>query len=113
MARSTKGLYKGGSTWWMTYFDALEKHQWESCKVSNKSEAEKRLTERRKEALDGVLPTRAFKSVSLEDFLDDYLKHMAHQRGVATKGYHKRILSGILGNPPIHALTVKVLEDYR
>lgn len=113
MARSTKGLYKRGPVWWMTYRDTLGQQRFESCKTANKGEAEKRLTERRKEALDGVLPTRAFKSVSLEDLLDDYLKHMNHQRGVATKKYHVAHFKRILGNPPIHALTVKVLEDYR
>lgn len=113
MARSTKGLYKRGSVWWMTYRDALGQQRFESCKTSNKAEAEKRLVERRKEALEGVLPTQAFKPVSLDQLFDDYLKYVAHQRGVATKRYHVAHFKRILGNLPIHALTVKVLEDYR
>ena len=88
MARSTKGLYKRGPVWWMTYRDALGEQRFESCKTTNKEDADKRLINRRKEALVGVLPTQVFKPVSLEQILDEYLKHVAHQRGVATKRYH-------------------------
>ena len=37
MARSTKGLYKRGHVWWMTYCDAIGAQRFESCKTSNKS----------------------------------------------------------------------------
>jgi len=113
MARSTKGLYKRGRTWWMTYFDALGTQQWESCKTINKGEAEKLLVVRRKEALEGILPAPTIKPVSLEQLFEEYLKHVAHQRGVQVKRYHVAHFKRILGNPPIHALTVKTLEDYR
>lgn len=99
--------------WWMTYFDAVGKQHWESCKTSNKAEAEKRLVDRRREAIEGILPTKAFKAVPLDELFDEYLKHVAHQRGVQTKRYHVAHFKRILGNPPIHSLTVKVLEDYR
>ncbi|MCA9452559.1 MAG: site-specific integrase [Nitrospira sp.] len=113
MARSTKGLYKRGPVWWMTYRDALGKQQYESCKTTGKAQAEKRLIDRRKEAMEGILPTQTFKPVSLGDFFADYLKHVGHQRSVETKEYHVTHFKRILGNPPIHTLTVKVLEDYR
>ncbi|HBP90923.1 MAG TPA: tyrosine-type recombinase/integrase [Nitrospirales bacterium] len=113
MARSTKGLYKRGPVWWMTFRDALGKQQFESCKTTNKSEAEKRLIDRRKEAMEGILPTQAFKPVPLDDFFADYLKHVSHQRSVETKEYHVAHFKRILGNPPIHAITVKMLEEYR
>lgn len=56
MARSTKGLYKRGNVWWITYFDALGHQRFESSKSSNKRDAEKRLVDRRKEAHEGLLP---------------------------------------------------------
>ena len=113
MARSTKGLYKRGRIWWMTFNDALGQQRWESCKTTNKSEAEKRLIERRKEALEGIVPTPRAKPIGLKAFLDEYAQHVAHQRGVHTKHLHIQHLTRILGNPPIHTLTVKVLERYR
>ena len=58
MARSTKGLYKRNAIWWMTYRDALGRQRFESCRTHNKREAESRLIERRKEALEGLVPAR-------------------------------------------------------
>jgi hypothetical protein len=37
--------------WWMTYRDAVGTQRFESCKTSNKKDAEQRLIDRRKEAL--------------------------------------------------------------
>jgi len=113
MARSTKGLYKRNNTWWRTYADALGAQRFESCKTSNKDEAEKRLIKRRHEALEGIVPTPAMKPIGLSEFLDDYLEFVSTQRGVRTKRYHVQHLKRVLGNPPIHTLTVKMLENYR
>jgi len=88
MARSTKGLYKRGPVWWMTYRDALGTQRFESCKTSNKSEAEKQLTNRRKEAMECLRPQPVLKAVGLEVLLEEYLPHMSHQRGVPTKWLH-------------------------
>lgn len=113
MARSTKGLYKRNKTWWMTYADVLGVQRWESCKTSNKDIAQGQLIVRRKEALEGILPARAIKPVGLDTFLDEYLSFVATQRGVRTKRFHVQHLKRILRNPPIHTLTVKMLEDYQ
>jgi integrase len=113
MARSTKGLYKRGSVWWMTYRDALGTQRFESCKTSNKSEAEKRLVDRRKEAMEGIRPEPVMKAVGLEVLFEEYLKHMGHQRGVRTKRLHVQHFARIWENPPLHTLTVKVVEEYR
>ena len=67
MARSTRGLYKRVKTWWMTYRDALETQRFESCKTSNKKDAERRLVDRRKEAQEGVLPAAPIKPLSLDE----------------------------------------------
>src|SRR6478672_4394628 len=67
MARSTKGLYKRGNVWWITYFDALNHQRFESSKSSNKKDAEKRLVDRRKEAHEGLLPAPPIKALSLMD----------------------------------------------
>ena len=56
MARSTRGLYKRGNVWWMTYCDAIGTQRFEFCKTSNKKDAEMRLVDRRKEAQEGLLP---------------------------------------------------------
>ena len=65
MARSTKGLYKRGRIWWMTYRDALGEQQFESCRTVNKAEAERMLVNRRKEAMEGIRPEPALKAVGL------------------------------------------------
>jgi hypothetical protein len=113
MARSTMGLYKRGPVWWMTYCDAIGTQRFESCKSSNKKEAEHRLVDRRKEAQEGLLPAAPIKPLSLTDLQQRYLDFVGHQRGVATKQIHFAHFMRVWGNPPIHTLTVEVLDQYR
>jgi integrase len=113
MARSTKGLYKRGNVWWITYFDALGHQRFESSKSSNKKDAEKRLIDRRKATHDGLLPTPPIKPLSLTDLQQRYLDFVGHQRGVATKHIHFAHFTRVWGNPPIHSLTVELLDQYR
>jgi integrase len=97
----------------MTFRDALGTQRFESCKTSNKAEAENRLIERRKEAMEGLRPEPVLKAVGLGDLFVEYLKHMGHQRGLRTKRLHVQHFGRLLGNPPIHTLSVKVVEEYR
>ncbi|HEV8328464.1 MAG TPA: tyrosine-type recombinase/integrase, partial [Nitrospiraceae bacterium] len=113
MARSTKGLYKRGHVWWITYFDALSHQRFESSKSSNKRDAEKRLVDRRKEAHEGLLPAPPIKPLSLEELRQRYLSFVGSQRGVATKHIHFAHFMRVWGTPPIHTLTVEVLDHYR
>jgi len=113
MARSTKGLYKRNEIWWMTYRDAIGTQRFESCKTSNKREAEKRLIDRRKEAQEGLLTAAPIKPLSIDELRQRYLDFVAHQRGVATKRIHFAHFARVWGNPPIHSLTVDVLDQYR
>lgn len=113
MARSTKGLYKRGNVWWITYFDALGRQRFESSKSSNKRDAEKRLVDRRKEAHEGLLPAPPIKPLALDELKERYLAFVSHQRGVATKHIHFAHFTRVWGNPLIHTLTVEVLDLYR
>ncbi len=113
MARSTRGLYKRGDKWWMTYRDAVGTQRFESCKTSNKKAAEQRLIDRRKEAQEGLAPAAPIKPLALEDLQERYLSFVGHQRGVATKKIHFAHFKRVWGNPPIHTLTVEVLDHYR
>src|SRR6185295_15026168 len=113
MARSTKGLYKRGNKWWMTYRDAIGTQRFESCKTSNKKEAEQRLVNRRKEAQEGIAPAPAIQPLALEDLQERYLSFVGHQRGVTTKHIHFAHFRRVWGNPPIHSLTVDILDQYR
>ncbi len=113
MARATRGLYKRGNQWWMTYRDAIGRQRFESCKTANKKEAEQRLIDRRKEAQEGLAPAAPIKPLALEALQARYLSFVGHQRGVATKYYHFAHFRRVWGNPPIHSLTVEVLDQYR
>lgn len=113
MARSTRGLYKRGDKWWMTYRDAIGVQRFESCKTANKKDAEQRLIERRKEAMEGITPVPPIKPLALDDLQERYLTFVGHQRGVATKKIHFAHFKRVWGNPPIHTLTVEVLDRYR
>ncbi len=113
MARSIRGLYKRGNKWWMTYRDAIGIQRFESCKTSNKKAAEGRLIDRRKEAMEGLLPAAPIEPLALEDLKERHLSFVGHQRGVATKHYHFAHFTRVWGNPPIHSLTVEVLDQYR
>lgn len=113
MARSTRGLYKRGEVWWMTYRDAISTQRFESCKTANKKEAEQLLIVRRKEAQEGLVPAPPIKPLALEELQHRYLDFVGHQRGIATKKIHFAHFKRVWGNPPIHALTVEVLDQYR
>jgi hypothetical protein len=113
MARSTKGLYKRSHKWWMTYCDAMGTQRFESCKTTNKKEAERRLIDRRKEVMEGIVPAPPMKPLALADLQKRYLAFVGHQRGVATKQIHFAHFKRVWSNPPIHSLTVEVLDQYR
>lgn len=113
MARSTRGLYKRGNVWWMTYRDAIGTQRFESCKAANKKEAEQQLIVRRKEAQEGLVPAAPIKPLALEELQERYLAFVGHQRGVATKKIHFAHFKRVWGNPPIHTLTVDLLDQYR
>jgi hypothetical protein len=72
----------------MTYRDAIGAQRFESCKTSNKKEAERRLIDRRKEAMEGIVPAPPIKPLALDDLKARYLAFVGHQRGVATKHIH-------------------------
>jgi len=97
----------------MTYRDAIGVQRFESCKTSNKKAAEGRLIDRRKEAQEGIAPAPPIQPLALEDLQTRYLSFVGHQRGVATKKIHFAHFKRVWGNPPIHALMVEVLDQYR
>lgn len=97
----------------MTYRDALGKQRFESCKTSNKKDAEQRLRDRRNEASEGLVPAPPIKALALEGLQERYLSFVGHQRGVATKHIHFAHFKRVWSNPPIHTLTVEVLDQYR
>lgn len=113
MARSTRGLYKRGNTWWMTYQDAIGAQRFDSCKTTNKKEAEQRLMLCRKETLEGIVPAPAIKPIALDDLKQRYLAFVGYQRGVATKKIHCAHFTRVWGNPPIHTLIVDILDHDR
>lgn len=113
MARSTRGLYKRGNTWWMTFRDAIGEQCFESCETTNKKAAEQRLMLSRKDTLEGIVPAPAIKPIALDDLKQRYLAFVEHPRGVATKKIHCAHFTGVWGNPQIHTLTVDILDHYR
>jgi integrase len=97
----------------MTYRDAMGAQRFESCKTGNKKDAEQRLIDRRKEAQEGRTPAAPIKPLALEDLQMRYLSFVGHQQGVATRRYHFAHFKRVWRNPPIHTLTVEVLDQYR
>ena len=51
--------------------------------------------------------------LSLAELATRYLAYVAHQRALSTKRIHFAHFRRVLGNPPIHTLTVEVLDRYR
>ena len=54
--RRTKGLYKRGRVWWMCYKDVNCKVRRESTETTSQKEAEYKLSCRRKEVEEGMIP---------------------------------------------------------
>jgi len=97
----------------MTYRDAVGRQRFESCRTANKKQAEQCLIERRKEAMEGLLPAAPIQPLALDALKDRYLEFAGHQRGIETKRIHFAHFTRVWGNPPIHSLTVEVLDQYR
>jgi integrase len=97
----------------MTYRDAIGIQRFESCKTSNKKEAEQRLIDRRKESMEGTLPAPRIKPFPLDELKQRYLAFVDHQRAVNSKKIHFAHFARVWGNPLIHTLTVEVLDHYR
>jgi hypothetical protein len=95
----------------MTYRDAIGIQRFESCKTANKKEAEQRLIDRRKEAMEGIAPAAPIKPLALADLQARYLSFVNYQRGVRTKKIHFAHFTRVWGNPPIQALTVEALDQ--
>ena len=100
------------NVWWMTYCDALGKRRFESHKTPNKKDAEQRLIDQRKEASEGLVPAPPIKPIALEDLKERYLAFAGHERGVVTKRTHFVHFMRVWGNPPIHTITVEVVDQY-
>ncbi len=102
MARSTKGLYKRGNIWWMTYFDASASSGLSPVRLpTKKTRKGDWLIDARKRSKGCFQPHRLSRS-PLEDLQERYLSFVGHQRGVATKHYHFAHFTRVWGNPPIH-----------
>ena len=60
-----------------------------------------------------MLPAPPVKPLALDEFRQRYLDFVGHQRGVETKQIPFAHFARVWGNPPIHSLTVEVLDRYR
>jgi integrase len=60
-----------------------------------------------------LLPEARIQPLSLGELATRYLAFVAHQRALSTKRIHFAHFRRILGNPPIHSLTVETLDLYR
>jgi integrase len=114
--RATKGIYRRGKTYWITYkgLDGVQK--FESARSTLKADAEYLLACRRKEVAEGTppaVPTRKQYSTTFADLAKRYLEFCAAQRDIKSKAGRVNQLVKEFGNVKLVSFTLATVEGYQ
>jgi Site-specific recombinase XerD len=113
--RKTKGIFKRGRIYWITYtgIDGLQK--WESSKSAEKKDAEYLLACRRKEVSEGTAPLIPAKrmNATFSDLATKYDAFVQNQRAYKTKKNFIDNLVREFGSIKLQNFSLSLLEAYQ
>jgi len=114
MARS-KGIYKRKDSpyWWIEYTGPDGRRRQVSTKTNVKAEAEYLLSCRRKESMEGVIPSRNKKPALFSQLIKEYLSWTEHQKAFQSKRNRVNLLLTEFGDVPLTVFTTKALEQFQ
>jgi len=119
MAKKTKGLYKRGNVWWMTYVDASGVQQWESTRSKSKTEAEYILSKLQVDVKEGKEPgileqvkQKASKH-TFEDLCKKYMAFCQNQKDYKNKSYLIDQLKSEFIGKTMRQITLLEVEEYQ
>ncbi|WP_305044511.1 tyrosine-type recombinase/integrase [Geoalkalibacter sp.] len=115
-AKNSKGIYRRGKVWWITYQGLDGKQHFESSGSQLKADAEYLLACRRKAIGEGTAPPvtgRRAMNTTFAELADRYLEFVAGQKAVAAKRIFIRELKNEFGAVKLNALTLSAVETWQ
>ncbi|MGE4406027.1 tyrosine-type recombinase/integrase [Pseudomonas sp.] len=115
-AKNSKGLYRRGKVWWLTYVGIDGKQHFESSGSHLKADAEYLLACRRKAIAEGAAPSvisRRTMNTTFAELADRYLEFVAAQKAVAAKRIFVKELKNEFGAVKLNALTLAAVEGWQ
>ncbi|WP_282753958.1 integrase [Desulfuromonas thiophila] len=116
MARRTRGLYKRGKIWWLTYQGTDGKQYFESSGSQIKADAEFLLNKRRLAIAEGSQPLdtlRKAKQTTFAALADEYERFIAGQKSAAVKRLFLREMRAEFGTVRLSALNLAAVENWK
>lgn len=114
--RTTKGIYRRGKIYWITYQGLDGKQHFESSRSSLKADAEYLLACRRKEIAEGTPPAAPIRkrySTTFEELAKRYLEFCAPQRDFKSKEGRVKQLVREFGNVKLVSFNLAMVEAYQ
>ena len=87
-AKNSKGIYRRGRVWWITYQGLDGKQHFESSGSALKADAEYLLACRKKAIAEGTAPpitSRRVQKTTFNELAERYLEFIQGQKAIATK----------------------------
>ncbi|GAB6083820.1 site-specific integrase [Desulfuromonas carbonis] len=115
-AKNSRGLYRRGKIWWLTYQGLDGKQHFESSGSALKGDAEYLLACRRKAIAEGTAPPvtgRRIANTTLAELADRYLEFVQGQKAAATKRGFIRELKAEFGGVKLNSLSLAVVEGWQ
>jgi integrase len=115
-AKNSKGLYRRGKTWWITYQGLDGKQRFESSGSTLKADGEYLLACRRKAIAEGTAPPvtgRRAMNTTFAELTERYLEFVQGQKSFATKKGFIRELKEEFGPVKLNGLTLAAVEAYQ
>jgi integrase len=115
-AKNSKGIYRRGKVWWITYQGLDGKQHFESSGSAMKADAEYLLACRRKAIAEGTAPAvtgRRAMNVTFGELADRYLDFVQGQKALATKKGFIRELKEEFGAVKLNALSLAAVEGWQ
>jgi integrase len=113
--RKTKGIYRRGKVYWITFMGLDGKQKHESTGSDLKADAELVLAQRRLDVDQGKEPVtrRRSRNYTFQELADKYLLFTANQKGIESKKVFVRELCRSFGSVKLSAFNLALLEGWQ
>lgn len=115
-AKNTKGIYRRGKIWWITYQGIDGKQHYESSGSALKADAEYLLACRRKAVAEGTAPpvtSRRAQSTTVAELVKKYSDFIQPQKSATTKKGFLREITAEFGALKINQLSLAAVEGWQ
>ena len=115
-AKNSRGIYRRGNVWWITYSGPEGKQHFESAGTTLKTEAEYILTCRKKEVAEGNSPlavSRKAKQTTFNELADRYADFVKGQKAFITKKAMIAEMKLEFGDLKLNSLTLEKVERWQ